>query len=65
MVPFVLVPALAISAIFREKKSFRVPLAAVAVRTVWLFFPGAAYMFGYIAQLLDQAAGGATLSVGR
>ena len=55
LVPFVLVPVLAISAIVRERKSLRVPLAAVAVLTAWLFFPGTAYMAGYIAHLLDRA----------
>jgi hypothetical protein len=55
LVPFVLVPVLAIGAIVRERSSLRVPLAAVAVLMAWLFFPGTAHMASYIAELIDQA----------
>ncbi len=56
LVPFVLIPVLAISAIVRENKSLLVPLAAVAILTAWLFVPLTAYMLSYIAYLVNRAA---------
>jgi hypothetical protein len=56
MVPFVLCPIFAVSAIVREKKSLAWPAVAVVILAVWLFSPGTAQMASYIAELMDRPA---------